>query len=624
MELAGKRWMLLMASNKSDPTNGDSRSSIEIHARQTEALERLVDLFDPKRKPRKRFALRMVGYVFAGVSAAMGLREVVRIGYESYLRRETISNWVEAARETYVVEGDSTSALELLKKADEFDPQNPDVIKLRAYIDGMQTVEHLINLGDQPFTKKDVEDYGRAQSEAIMLQNVQPNDPYWAILRGQLALVVNEPERAKEFLEKALQLEPKNDFAILRMALVHRQLAKKPIGANKESEWSMCTKLLDESLVLNPNSKFAMVWQGIIQMQKNEPPKKEDLENAKKWFQKAINVDSRYSLAWQSLGEANQALAESSGENLEAKKAFLEAKNAYLRTLEIRPDYVNALNGLANVYGAEDEYEIGFRYASMATDSDPKNVDGWILRGRIATELAKKYKIRKDTLHTAQYVKESIDAYSEALNLNPRNGEAYLERSAMYLQSEQFLECKDDVENAFVYLKDTNANVWSCKANYFAAINLHNEVVQCCGEALSRDPELETTYILRAKSRNALGDKIGAAKDYDLALEHAKTNFKADICIARGLFQFDNGNLDAALIEFKTATVANPNSFEAWIGEARTHLRLNRLEDLKTSSRNAYALNPTDDEVKQLFNGSPSTVGGAPSAASTPVKSKNP
>ena len=101
--------MVLVASNESDPTNGD-QTSVDINKRQAEALERLVDLFDPKRKPRKRFALRVVGYVFAGVSAAMGLKEVARLAYESYLRRETITHWVEASRETYVVEGDSTSA----------------------------------------------------------------------------------------------------------------------------------------------------------------------------------------------------------------------------------------------------------------------------------------------------------------------------------------------------------------------------------------------------------------------------------------------------------------------------------------------------------------------------------
>ena len=46
MGRTGKRWMVLVASNESDPTNGD-QTSVDINKRQAEALERLVDLFDP-------------------------------------------------------------------------------------------------------------------------------------------------------------------------------------------------------------------------------------------------------------------------------------------------------------------------------------------------------------------------------------------------------------------------------------------------------------------------------------------------------------------------------------------------------------------------------------------------
>ena len=68
---------------------------------------------------------------------------------------------------------------------------------------------------------------------------------------------------------------------------------------------------------------------------------------------------------------------------------------------------------------------------------------------------------------------------------------------------------------------------------------------------------------------------------------------------------------------------ADPNLFEAWKSEARTLRYLNRIEESKAAARHALAIH-NDAEVEELLNGSPSTVGGAPSAASTPVKSKNP
>ena len=601
--------MVLVASNESDPTNGDL-TSVDINKRQAEALERLVDLFDPKRKPRKRFALRIVGYVFAGVSAAMGLNEVARLAYESYLRRETITHWVEASRETYVVEGDSTSALELLKKADEFDPQNPSVVKLMAYIDGMRTVERLFNL-DRPFKQEDVDAYGKAQSNAIMLQNVQPDDPDWAILRGQLALVVNEPERAKVFLEKALQLDPKNDFAMLRMALIHRKLALQATTEVKneplsKAEWNQCKQLLDQTLIQNPKSKLAMLWQGTIELEtlKNYP-------KAKSWFEKAIEVDPRFVLAWQSLGETNRI----SGD-------FPAAEKAYLRTLEIRPNVDAALTGLAYVYGAQDQYEIGLRYARLSTDVNEKSFDAWIMRGLLAFELANLGKQTPEKSHTDEYIEEAIKSYSKALDLNPRNGEAYWRRSALYRESGKLDECFQDAKNA-VKFEPTKAKAWNSLARCYAERKLHAEAITNFGEVIAIDPEFSNAYVFRAKSRIATGDMDGAWKDFELALEHTSKDLNADIRLARGSFQVDKGNLDAALTEFIAARDADPNLFEAWKSEARTLRQLNRLEESKAAARHALAIH-NDAEVEELLNGSPSTVGSAPSAASAPVKSKNP
>jgi len=599
--------MVLVESKNSDPTNGDL-TSVDINKRQAEALERLVDLFDPKRKPRKRFALRVVGYVFAGVSAAMGLKEVARLAYESYLRRETITHWVEASRETYVVEGDSTSALELLTKADQFDPQNPSVLKLMAYIDGMQTVERLFNL-DRPFKQEDVDAYGKAQSNAIMLQNVQPDDPDWAILRGQLALVVNEPERAKVFLEKALQLDPKNDFAMLRMALIHRKLALQAEVNNEplsKAEWNQCKQLLDQTLVQNPKSKFAMLWQGTIELEDRKDPAK-----AKKWFEKAIEVDQRFVLAWQSLGVANIEL-----------KEFEEAKKDFLRTLEIRPNVDLALTGLATAWGKSNKYAIALTYARSATEVNIKSFEAWAMRGRLAFELARLINKTNEKSQFDVYANEAITSYSEALKLNPCNAKVYWRRSAIYRETEKLDECFQDATNA-VYFAPTNANALNSLARSYAARGLHPKAIEKFDEVIQLNPTNASAYQFRAKSLIATGDKDGAWKDFELALEHTDEDLKADIRLDRGSFQVDKGNLDAALTEFIAARDADPNLFEAWKSEARTLRQLNRLEESKAAARHALAIH-NDAEVEELLNGSPSTVGGAPSAANTPVKSKNP
>ena len=115
-------------------------------------------------------------------------------------------------------------AITFLEKVEEIDPQNVKLVQLRAYIDGMSAMEVLLNL-DRPWNMEELNQADMAKAQAILLQEVNPSSPDGLILRGQVTAALDENERAKDFLEQALVLDPDNSFARVRLALIYRNLA---------------------------------------------------------------------------------------------------------------------------------------------------------------------------------------------------------------------------------------------------------------------------------------------------------------------------------------------------------------------------------------------------------------
>ncbi|MSQ90745.1 MAG: tetratricopeptide repeat protein [Phycisphaerales bacterium] len=573
-----------MANFPNDGTGNNERDlPNDLVVRQTRALERLAICSDPAYQPRKKLLAKLIGAFVAAAAAVVGGSEFVRYLWESHAQRVMILNWVGAAREIYEVEGNAEAATELLERAREIAPQNADVLKLAAYIDGMQTVEALINL-DRPLQREEVSRYARAAGQAVMLERVDPASADWAILRGQLTLVANEPERARLFLERAIELDPENSFAVLRMALVHLKLstdAKDEVV--RDDELKLCSEMLDRALAMSPKSKWVHLWLGTIELEHHHDP-----ASARGHFRDAINIDQRFVNAHHSLGMVAERL-----EELDA------AEKSYVRALEIRPDLAVALIGLATVYGSRDMYEISLRYARRATTADPGSLESWRMRGVIATERAKELGVSGNSEGSKEAVAEAILSYSSGLDLDPRNGDSYIARADLYLQTGQIREAGDDARNAVLFAP-SDPYAWNVLGKVHAKGSFHAEAVESFGEVIRLDPKFDDAYLGRARSNIVLGDPDAAFADFDLAVAYASDDLTADILVARGLALASVGRYDQALADCVNARTADKRSFDAWIAEAEVLGGMGRREDSRLAAREALMLRPNDERARTL------------------------
>lgn len=557
----------------------------ELLRRQAAALERLAEVSDPEYKPRQKVVQKLMAAAIAGSGVVLGTYEFAQFVIESHERRAMVANWVEAARELYEVEGSADEAGELLKRAEEVAQQDVDVVKLGAYIDGMRTVERLVNL-DRPFDKSDMEAYGRAMGQAVMLERVDPGSPEWAILRGQLALAAREPDRARAFLDRALAIDPRSAFATLRLALVHLDLAKRAASAgDRDRELAEARRLVDRSIELAPRFKWGHLWKGVVALEVDK-----DADAAIASFRKAVEIDPRFANGWYSIGAAT-----------ETKEDWLATEQAYVRSLEIRPDLDAALSGLAFVYGSQDKYEIGLRYARRATDANPGSLKAWNMRGRLARELALVTEAR-DAEAAGELWKEAIDAYSKALDLDPRMADAYIERSDLNLRTKRLAEAGEDARNATMFAPQ-DPYAWNALGRYQLQAGFPDKAVETFAKVLALDAAFDTALLDRARALDALGQRDAAVAELDRALEKATEDFRTDILLERGRIREAAGKLDAALGDFVAARTAKADLFEAWMSEARVLKALGRTDEARAAAREALQLRPDDEGAKAMVGG---------------------
>ncbi len=93
-----------------------------------------------------------------------------------------------------------------------------------AYIDGMAAVRDLFNL-DRPYNAAELNAAHEALAKSVLLENQQPESAEPYILRGQIYAALKDHDRARKTLLKAVQFDPKNDFALMRLGLLNIMLA---------------------------------------------------------------------------------------------------------------------------------------------------------------------------------------------------------------------------------------------------------------------------------------------------------------------------------------------------------------------------------------------------------------
>ena len=557
----------------------------ELFARQTVALEQLANSLAPKKKRKGNFA-KILGACMLASTIVLGGYEFVMWAVEQWKVPAMLANWVEVAREMQEVENRPELALELLDKADELVPQNGDVVRLRAYVRGMQAVKHLLAL-DRPFLAADVALAASAAAEASLLEQIDGGSPDWAFLRGQLAMAQNEDDRARGYLLTALAIDPQHVMARVRLAELRNRSGHRLLHSGESDraklEFIEAKRLLMEALSIDPQSKWAMLYMATSLIE-NEA----DLDGAMVWSERAIAVDPRFDLAHRNKGFIYFQ-----------QEKWKDAELALQRALEIEPSSSASLITLSQVYGYSDEYESAHLFARRAVAVNPGTLVGWAFLGDVTRDMGRIAQIAERPAEAKAFLDEAVSAYSQAIELDPRSADVRIGRSTVFLLIDDLESAGLDARKA-VELAPSDTYALQVLGEYQSKIGEHAEALKTAEQILVLDETFDTAWQLKAGSLLALDRPDEAAGAFDTAVERATDDLKGEILRARAAFRSTRGESALALEDYVNARTAESEDFEAWIGEAMMLIALDRKPDACGALIQAAQRKPTNERVKEL------------------------
>ncbi len=571
---------------------GAGHAASRLLARQADALEQLVYILDPTKRPRKRAFARVAGLLVIGSSSVLGGYEFVSWVLDQWQRRAMISNWVAVAREMQDVENAPEIALELLAKADEVDPQSATVVRLRAYVRGMQAVKKLLQL-DRPFKPEDVAMAGAAHAEAALLEQLDPWSADWALLRGQLAMAQNEPIRARRYFERALSLEPDNVLVRVRLAeMLFRagvaEMESRPESA--EEDFLAAARMLDAAIERDRRSKLAWLYKGNHALERSmwDDDSEAYLNAALNSYEEAIAIDDRFELA-----HRNRAIV------LAALGKVDEAEAALNRALEVEPDSCGALTQLSQLYGAKDEYETALLFARKATESNPGSLQAWAWRANVEQDFGKVKDRDGEKDEARDLLDAAVASYGMAIDLDPRSADVRIERSTLQLDLGRQVLAGADARQA-VALAPRDPYAWQALAKYQDAIGEGRAALRSLSELLRLDANFDAAHALMAKIQLQSGELAAASRSITAAIEHAEQDLVAQFLASRARIRVELGDVEGALGDAVAARSAEPESFEYWLLEAEILIGAGRLDEACVPLAEANQRKPGTEEIARL------------------------
>jgi len=249
------------------------------------------------------------------------------------------------------------------------------------------------------------------------------------------------PSEALLKFKKAIELNPKNDYAYVGLGKSYR-------GQGKSFE---AEELLKKAIELDPKNDWAYVELGKSYRGRGKPLEAEGL------YKKAIELDPKNDCAYVGLGsfyrgqgkylEAEELLKKAIelspkndeayielGKSYRGRGKFSEAEESFKKAIELDPKNDWAYVELGNSYRDQDKSLEAEESFKKAIELDPKNDWAYV-------ELGKSYRGRGK-------FSEAEESFKKAIELNPKNDEAYIELGNSYLRQGKPLEAEELLKKA--------------------------------------------------------------------------------------------------------------------------------------------------------------------------------
>lgn len=539
-------------SNDPSKSPGAAPKTRDLLERQNRLLESIQQSIAPEEiegRLRKLVTKVLVVASFAS-GAVLGTYEFIQYLSEQWETRSLLNNWVEVSRQAYEEDLNAEVALAFLASAEEMAPQSPKIVRLKAYIAGMEVAEELLNL-DRPMNQDELDRAALAIGQANLLIQVDGQAVDGWLLKGQIYAALGQADRAAKYLQDALLRDPDHAMTHVRLALVEWREAGGAMADPEGDGVAEAMRLLERAASLEPGAggeKWARLWLGVIQMETLG-----DVEACLESFGRALEIDPRFHLALLNMATLHDYLD--------------DGPEVYLtlwQYLKLKPGDDKAWTQLATRLGYENAYIPALGFATRATNTDPSSFNAWELRGLLEYEIAKESFLRTGELDE-EMIEASRASAGEALLLDPMAFQVYINRAKLERQFGDLASAGDNARQAASFAPE-DSEVQEEIARYELMVgNFEQAMIAATSAADLAPDEADEAHRLQAVALRRLGRLEEASAALDVAMDLSWEGTLPRILLERAELHRAAGRLEDADAALAASLEADPKLIEAAI-----------------------------------------------------------
>ena len=326
----------------------------------------------------------------------------------------------------------------------------------------------------------------------------------------------------------------------------------------------------------------------------------ENVTFIKEYTYRASDIDSKISSRAIALEQTKRALLEQLGTYLISET---EVKN-----YQMTKDQVTMLTaGIVSAEIIDEKWDGRSYYLKAKISADlkevAKSVDALRKDVQKSKELADSKKKAEEAMSEVERLKKELElvktdtkkqgAYADAIN--DLTASDWFDKGVAFQESNNIKAAIDAYNNA-IELNPQKAATYYNRGIAYAAVGNMQQAIKDNDKAIELNPQLAAAYANRGVAYSALGNKQEAIKDYDTAIELNPQDAKA--YFNRGTAYFALGNMQQAIKDYDKAIELNPQLAAAY---ANRGVAYGMLGDNKMSIQNLMIAAKLGDTKAQNY-----------------------
>jgi len=194
-------------------------------------------------------------------------------------------------------------------------------------------------------------------------------------------------------------------------------------------------------------------------------------------------------------------------------------------------------------------------------------------------------------LEDQKLYRAAVDAFADAIHLDPLNDAAFLHRGYCYHQLGDDAAAVADFTQSLT-LQPDNSSAYVARATANAATGQRAQALNDADEAIRRDPKNTEAYLLRGRLYQQQGDSERSLADFNLAQSLSPKSEQP--YLGRAETNLQDGKTDEAMADCDAAVRLNPNSFAAYLCRAHAYIQMGKSDravaEISRASRAAQSL----------------------------------